>query len=73
MKKLIFAFLLITSSLMAEQKLVYFTARVVGINEMNENLEIKGMLNSGWVIKQISASGTGGSSTTQIVVLLERK
>lgn len=73
MKKLIFAFLLITSSLMAEQKLVFFTARTVGYDQINESEMIKELLNCGWVIKQISTAGVGSSSSMQVAVVLERK
>ena len=73
MKKLIFAFLLITSSLMAEQKLVFFTARTVGYDEINESEMIKELLKYGWVIKHISTAGTGGSAAMQVAVVLERK
>ena len=71
-KKLIFAFLLITSSLMAEQKLVYFTARVQGYDQINESVEIKELIKDGWIIKQIALAGFGSSSAAQVAVLLER-
>lgn len=72
MKKLIFAFLLITSSLMAEQKFVYFTAKVEGYDKLNESPEIKELLKEGWTIKQIDLAGISSSFAVQVAVLLER-
>ena len=73
MKKLIFAFLLTVSSLMAEQKFVYFTARVRDYDVLQESKEINSLMKKGWEIKNIQLSACGSnSSLTQIAVLLER-
>ena len=70
--KLTFLFLTLTCAAVAEQKFIYFTARVIDFDKINESQEVNNLLKKGWKIKNITAAGVSDARFSNVFILLER-